>query len=113
MSFLDPSWVCQNMAPLPSIIYAEFGRYPLQDFWWKQVLLYRSRLHEICHEKGCSAAHLRLMSTSHITAGQLMLITGYMRALQAMPASLAVCLMQHTPIKLTTSQLILEMQDRA
>ena len=37
---------------IPSYItYAEFGRYPLHIFWWKQVLLYRSRLMDMPRER--------------------------------------------------------------
>ena len=38
------------------IIYAEFGRYPLHIFWWKQVLLYRSRLMDMPRERLLSRA---------------------------------------------------------
>ena len=39
-----------------NIIRAEFGRYPLHVFWWKQVLAYRSRLMDLPQERLLSRA---------------------------------------------------------
>ena len=39
-----------------NIVRAEFGRYPLHVFWWKQVLAYRSRLMDLPQERLLSRA---------------------------------------------------------
>ena len=39
-------------------LYAEFGRVPLQQFWWKQCCLYSSRLLKLDDKRPCKQAFL-------------------------------------------------------
>ena len=39
------------------IVLAEFGRYPLRIFWWKQILSYRNRFMDLPRHRLLSRAY--------------------------------------------------------